>query len=181
MRQIDSGSVYNLLAGLVAARYADGLGAMVGLLTSGASRLASLRAASILSLRQFVSGVIDDVPVQARGSGRNLKTGIAFGEHDDGNQQQALEQPASQHAAIREHANGSFSGEALWRAGERWTERGLELFPARGPFHQQARRFGPLILWPTINGFGNGDNFGHFFDCIVSGGFVLVVVCQKGL
>jgi hypothetical protein len=181
MRQVDSGSVYDFLAGLVAARHADGLGAMVGLLASGASRLASLRSTSILSLRQFVSGVVDYVPVQARGSGWNLKTGIAFGEHDDRNQQQALEQPASQHAAIREHADRRFSGEALWRAGERWTDGGLELFPSRRPFHQQARRFGPLILWPTINGFGNGDNFGHYFDCVVSGGFVLVVVCQKGL
>ena len=51
MRQIDLGSVYNFLDGLVAARHADGLGAMVGLLTSGASRLASLGSASVLGLR----------------------------------------------------------------------------------------------------------------------------------
>jgi hypothetical protein len=37
MRQIDLGSVYNFLARLVAPRYADGLRAMVSLLTSGAS------------------------------------------------------------------------------------------------------------------------------------------------
>src|SRR5208337_910100 len=129
MRQIDLGSVYNFFARLVAARYADGLGAMVGLLAAGASGLASLRSTLILSLRQFVSGVVDDIPVQARGSGWNLKTGIAFGKHDDRDQQQALEQPAGEHAAIRKHANRRFSGEALRRAGERWTEGGLELFP----------------------------------------------------
>ncbi len=158
MRQIDLGSVYNFLARLVAARYADGLRAMVSLLTSGASRLASLRSTSILSLRQFVSGVIDDVPVQARGSGWDLKTLKACGEHDDRDQQQALEQPTGEHAAIREDANGSFSGQGFRRAGERWTERGLELFPSRRPFHQQARRFGPLRV-----DFGNGGNFGHYF------------------
>lgn len=120
MRQIDLGSVYNLLTRLVAARHADGLGAMVGLLTSGASGLASLRSSPILSLRQFVSGVVDDVPVQARGSGWDLKTLKAFGKHDDGDQQQALEQPAGEHAAIREDANGSFSGQGFRRAGESW-------------------------------------------------------------
>ena len=64
MRQIHLGSVHNFFAGLIAARYADGLRAMVGLLTAGASGLAGLRAAAVLGLRQFVAGIIDDVPLQ---------------------------------------------------------------------------------------------------------------------
>ena len=129
MRQIHLGSVHNFLAGLIAARYADGLRAVVGLLTAGASGLAGLRSSPVLSLRQFVAGVIDDVPLRARWRGGNLKTHKAFGEHDDRDQQQALQQPAGEHAAIREHANGRFSGQAPRRAGERRAQRRLELFP----------------------------------------------------
>jgi len=119
MRQIYLGSVHNFLAGLVAARHADGLRAVVGLLTTGASGLAGLRAAPVLGLRQFVTGVINDVPLGTSWRSGELKTRKALGEHDDRDQQKALEQPAEEHAAIREHANGRFSGQALRRAGER--------------------------------------------------------------
>ena len=119
MRQIYLGSVHNFLAGLVAARYADGLRAVVGLLAAGAPGFAGLRAAPVLDLRQFVGGVIDDVVLRASWRVGNLKTRKVFGEHDDRDQQQALEQPAGDHAAIREHANGRFSGQGLRRAGER--------------------------------------------------------------
>jgi hypothetical protein len=83
VRQIHLGSVHNFLAGLIAARYADGLCAMVGLLTAGASGLAGLRAAPVLGLRQFVAGVIDDVPLEAGWRSGGLKTLKALGEHDD--------------------------------------------------------------------------------------------------
>jgi len=121
MRQIYLGSVHNFLARLVAARYADGLGAVVGLLAAGASGLAGLRSAPVLGLRQFVAGVIDDVPFGMSWRQGELKTHEAFGEHDDRDQQQAFEQPAEEHAAIREHANGRFSRQAPRRAGERRT------------------------------------------------------------
>src|ERR1019366_3488382 len=74
MRQIDFRSVHNFFAGLVAARYADGLRAVVGLLTSGASGLARLRAAAVLGLRQFVAGVVDDVPLGMIWAKGNLKS-----------------------------------------------------------------------------------------------------------
>jgi hypothetical protein len=83
MRQIYLGSVHNFLARLVAARYADGLGAVVGLLAAGASGLAGLRSAPVLGLRQFVAGVIDDVPLEAGCRSGGLKTLKALGEHDD--------------------------------------------------------------------------------------------------
>ncbi len=156
MRQIDLGSVHNFLRGLVAARHADGLGAVVGLLTSGASRVASLGSASVLGLRQLVRRVIDDVPLQTNWRSRHLKTRKVFGEHDDRNYQQALQQPAGKHAAVGEDANGRFSGQGFRRASERRTQRGLELVPSRRPLHQQARWFGPLRV-----DFGNGGNFGH--------------------
>jgi len=119
MRQIYLGGVHNLLAGLVAARYADGLGAVVGLLAAGASGFTGLRPAPVLGLRQFVAGVIDDVPLRTSWRKGDLRTGKALGEHDDRDQQKAFEQPADEHAAIREHANGRFSGQAPRRAGER--------------------------------------------------------------
>jgi len=119
MRQINLGSVHNFLAGLVATRHANGLRAVMSLLTAGASGLAGLRAAPVLGLRQLVARVIDDVPLGLGWRKRYLKTHKAFGEHDDRDQQQALEQPADEHAAIREHANGRFSGQALRRAGQR--------------------------------------------------------------
>ena len=152
MRQIDLGSVHNFLDGLIAARHADGLGAMVGLLTSGASRLASLGSASVLGLRQLVGGIIDDVPLQTNGRRRHLQTRKTFGEHDDRNHEQALQQPAGKHAAIGEDADGRFSGEGFRRAGERGAQSGLELVPSRRPLHQQARRLGPLIVRPTRSG-----------------------------
>jgi hypothetical protein len=119
MRQIHLGSVHNLLAGLVATRYANGLRAVVGLLTTGASGFAGLGAASVLGLRQLVGGVIDDIPLGTSGRSGDLKTHKALRENDDGDQQQALQQPADEHAAIWEHANGRFSGQALRRASER--------------------------------------------------------------
>ena len=88
MRQIYLGSVHNSLTGLVAARYANRLRAVMGLLTSGASRLAGLRSAAVLSLRQFVAGIIDDVPLWTSGKSRDLKSGKVFGEHDERDQQQ---------------------------------------------------------------------------------------------
>jgi len=117
MWQIYLGSVHYSFARLVTARYADGLGAVVGLLTSGASRLAGLRSALVLGLREFVAGVIDYVLLGASGRSGDLKTHKVFGEHDERDQQQALEQPGDKHAAIREHANGRFSGQAFRRAG----------------------------------------------------------------
>ena len=168
MRQIDLGSVHNFLDGLIAARHADGLGAVVGLLTAGESRLASLGSASVLGLRQLVGGVIDDVPLQTNGRSRQLKTRKTFGEHDDRDHEQALQQPAGDHAAIGKDADGRFSGQGFRRAGERRAQSGLELVPSRRPFHQQARRLGPLIrrpaiVWLRIKAFGNGGNFGHCF------------------
>ena len=69
MRQIYFRSVHNFFGRRVAARYADGLRAMVSLLTAGASGLAGLGSAAVLSLRQLVAGVIDDVPLRTGGGG----------------------------------------------------------------------------------------------------------------
>ena len=121
MRQIYLGSVHNFFAGLVAARYADGLRAVVGLLAAGASGLAGLRAAPVLGLREFVAGVVDHVPLRTSWRSGDLKTHKAFRQYDDRDQQQAFEQPAEEHAAIREHTNGRFSRQAPRRAGERRT------------------------------------------------------------
>ncbi len=162
---------------------------MVSVLTAGSSGLAGLRAAAVLRLRQFVAGVIDHVPLRTGRWQGNLKTHKAFGKHDDGDQQQAFEQPADEHTAIRKHANRRFSGEALRRAGERWAKSRFEFFPSRRPFDQQVRWLGPLLVYGTIvcltivcrtiGDFGNGGNFWHVSNALFSGGVPTSVVCQK--
>lgn len=162
MRQIDMRSVDNFFARPVAARYPDGLRAVVRLLTSGASRFARLRAAAILRLRQLVAGIIDDIPLRARWWRRDFEADEALGEHDDGDQQQALEQPADDNAAIGKDADGRFSGEGFRRARESGTQGGFEFIPWRRPFDQQARRIGPLLLGDGFD-LGCRDDCGHLF------------------
>lgn len=156
MRQVQFRSVDYGLAGPVAAGYADGLRMVVSLLASGASGFAGLRSASVLRSRQFVAGVINYILLRMTWGQWEFKTHKAFGEYDHCDQQKALQQPGDEHPAIREHAHGRFSGQAFWRTGEGGAEGGLEFFPARGPFHEQARRFGPLG-----GDFGNGGNISH--------------------
>src|ERR1700722_1564297 len=103
MRQVYFGCVDNFLAWLVAARYTDGLRAVVSLLTSGTPRLAGLRSAAVLRLRQFVARVVDNVRLRTRWRRRNLQTYKALRNHNNGDQQKTLDQPANQHAAIWEH------------------------------------------------------------------------------
>jgi len=161
MRQVKFGSVDDGFARFVATSYADGLRMMVGLLASGASGFARLRSAAVFRLRQFVAGVINYVLLWMSWRQRQFETDKAFGEHDHCDQQKTFQQPGDEHAAIGKHAHGSFSGQAFWRAGEGGAEGGLELFPARGPFHEQTRRLGPVIFRPTIGDFGNGGDISH--------------------
>jgi hypothetical protein len=86
MRQIDFRSIDNLFGGLVATRYADGLGAMVSLLAASASRLSGLGASAILRLRELIARVVDHVPLRTRWRKGHLKTRKALGEHDNRNQ-----------------------------------------------------------------------------------------------
>jgi len=57
--------------------------------------------------------VIDHVLLGTSRRSGDLKTHKVFGEHDERDQQQALEQPGDEHASIRKHANGRFSGQAF--------------------------------------------------------------------
>ena len=173
MRQIDVRSVDNLFAGLVAAGYADRLRAMGGLLAAGASGFAGPRPAAILSLRQLVPGIIDDVPLRARWRRRDFEADEALGKHDDRDQQQALEQPREEDAAIGENADGRFSGEGFGSAGEGGAQGGFEFVPRRRPFDEQAPRIGPQL--GDGSDLGNGGDFGHYPEW--RGG--INVVCQK--
>ena len=59
----------------------------MGLLTAGASGLTGLRSASVLGLRQFVAGVIDDIPLGTSERSLDLKSRKVFGEHDERDEQ----------------------------------------------------------------------------------------------
>jgi hypothetical protein len=54
VRQFYLGRIYDFFGGIISASYADGLSAMVSLVSTSASRLAGLRSAAILRLRQFI-------------------------------------------------------------------------------------------------------------------------------
>lgn len=105
---------------------------------------------------QLVSRVIDHVPFWFRRGREWLQAGDVFGKNDDCNQQQTFERPTDKHAAIREDANGRFSGESFGRACESRTKSGLEFLPGRRPFDEQAR-----WLRPLRGGIGNGFDFSH--------------------
>jgi len=75
------GSVHNSLAGLVAARYANRLSAVVGLLTAGASRLAGLRSAAVLVCAVRCRSNRSH-PVGDEWKSGDLKTHKVFGEHE---------------------------------------------------------------------------------------------------
>jgi hypothetical protein len=140
----------------------DGLRAVACLLASGASGFARLSPASVLSLRQFVAGIVDDIPLRMVRRKRDLKTAKAIGQYEDRDQQKAFEQPCDEDAANREHPNRRFSGQSLGGARKCWAESRLELIPSRRPFDEQLRRFGPLR-----DRFRNGGNFGHGFDYVL--------------
>jgi|ERR1035438_9382675 hypothetical protein len=169
MRQLELGSVRDLFGGLLAARYADGLRWVMSLLTSGASGFAGLSAAAIFSLRQFVAGVIDDIPLRMRGRKGHLDAEVALRKNDEHHEEDEFQQPGCEHSAIGKHSDGSFSGEMLWRAGEREREGGLELVPTRGPWDQELRRFRPRFR-RRCDGFRNDFYFGHGWTKNVSEG-----------
>ena len=119
MRQIHFGSIRNFFARLLAAHYTNGLRAVVGLLTTRASGPAGLCAGAVLGSRQLVTGVIDDIPLGMIWRNRDLHIGEATGKDDQSNQQQELDEPSDEYAAIGEDANRRFSGERFGRADER--------------------------------------------------------------
>ena len=174
-RQIKLGRVDNFFCGLLAADDADGLRGVVSLLSSSASGFAGLRAAAILRLRQFVTGVVNDVGLRMIGNGRKFEGHKMRRDFDDGDEQQAFEKPAEEHPAIGEHAGRRFSGEALGSAGEGGAERGFKFLPRRGPFDEEAWRLGPLRGL-----FGNGFDFRHLGLFYLFGGFCTSVACPKG-
>ncbi len=73
---------------------------MVGLLASGAPRFAGLRSAPVLRLRQFVAGIVDDIPLRMVRRKRDFKAGKRSGSTMDNDQQKAFEQPGDEDAAI---------------------------------------------------------------------------------
>jgi hypothetical protein len=64
MRQVYFGRIHDSLARPIASRHVDGLGAVASLLPTAASGFASLSAAPVLRLRQFIAGIIDDIPLR---------------------------------------------------------------------------------------------------------------------
>jgi len=123
---------------------ADGLSAVVGL-RSRRVRTCSLRAAG-LGFAQFVSGIIDDVGLGCAEEAEAPWLRIVR-QHDDG-EEQKHSSSQGEHAAVG-RCRWRFSGSAFWSAGESGAKGGLEFFPARGPFHQKARRFGHCV---TLSG-----------------------------
>jgi hypothetical protein len=121
MRKINFGSIHNFLDRRIATSHANNLRAVISFPPASPASLTRLRAALVAGLGQLIAGVVDHVELLARWKARDLNTGIAFGEDDDGDQQQALEHPRHKDAAIREYANGGLSRQTLGRSSERRT------------------------------------------------------------
>jgi hypothetical protein len=121
MRKINFRSIHNFLDRCIATSHANNLRVVMSFLSPSPASLTRLRAALVAGLGQLIAGVVDHVELMARWKGRDLNTGIAFGEDDDGDQQQALEHPRHKDAAIREYANGRFSRQAFGRSSQRRT------------------------------------------------------------
>jgi hypothetical protein len=121
MRKIDLGSIYNFLDRCIATSHANNLRAVMSFLSPSPASLTRLRAALVAGLGQLIAGIVNHVELFAHWKGRDLNTGIAFGEDDDGDQQQALDHPRHKDAAIREYANGCFARQAFGRSSKRRT------------------------------------------------------------
>src|SRR5664279_1980669 len=144
MWEIHLGSVDYFFAGAVAACNANGLGTVMSLLPTCGSGRSRVRSAAIFGARQFVSRIVNDVPVLASWKSRNLETYKSCRQHDDREQQKAFQKPNGEHASIRKDANRRFSSQSFRGTGQRGLYGGFKFFPGRGPLDKQARWFGPL-------------------------------------
>jgi hypothetical protein len=170
VRELELGSVGDRFGRLLAAGYVDGLRGVMSLPTSSASGFAGLSAAAIFGLRQFVAGVVDHIPLRMRGRKRHLHAEVALGKNDEHHEEHEFQQPGCEHSAIGKHSDWRFAREMLWRAGEREREGGLELAPARGPLHEELRRFRPRFR-PLCDRFRNDFYFWHGWTRLFEGDY----------
>ena len=115
----------------------NGLSTVMGFSSSGAGGCAGLSATQVFGAREFVTGVVDDFVGLDAGRGVGAKAGDLAGKDHQHEDQKGLQQKGSDKTAIREDPEGSFPGEARAGTGQRGTDVGGELLPARGPLDQE--------------------------------------------
>jgi hypothetical protein len=128
--------IYDFWRERTAAGDLDGLGAMVSFVSAGLATRSGLRATEIFGAGKFIAGVVDDVV--AGQPGRDVRAQLVeLHRHNDrGKDQESLDQPTRDHAAIRKHAVRNLASKASSRARQSRADRRGELMPRRRPLDQ---------------------------------------------
>jgi hypothetical protein len=134
------GSVDDFGSKRAAASYVNGLGSMMGFMTSGAAGGSGLGAAHIFCTRELVAGIIDHFVGTYLWCGVRTEPGNLARNYYDDEKQEGLENPTGKHAWVRENTVRGFAGQARAGAGDGGTDGGDELLPSRGPLDQELGR-----------------------------------------
>jgi hypothetical protein len=104
---------------------------------SGAASRASLRAAHILSARQFIAGVVDHLVRNElrRGVGAHVSNLPRKNHHNE--KQERFQQQRCGRASIRGNTVRRFTSQPRLRAGKCGSNGSNELFPARRPLYKE--------------------------------------------
>jgi len=112
---------------------------MAGFATTGSSGASCTCSTVVFGLRQFVAGVIDDIPLGSCGRSIRPQTSQLERHIDNGNENKRLEQPSRKHAAIGKHPNWSFASQRIGRLGKCRPNGSAKFVPGRRPLNQQLR------------------------------------------
>jgi len=137
VRQAKVGRVHDFRRERSSAGDLDGLSAMLSFVSSRRPASSSLRAGQIFGAGKFVAGVVDDVVAGQPGRDVGPQLRQLYGHNDGGEDQESFGQPAGNHAAVRKHAVGRFTGQAGLGARQGGADRRDELAPGRGPLDEQ--------------------------------------------
>jgi hypothetical protein len=101
---------------------------------------ASLRAAHILSARQFVAGIVDDFVGNEFRRGVGTHVGNLPRKNHHNENQKCFQQQRGRHVPMRGNTVRRFASQSGPRAGKRGADGTNELFPARRPLDEEFRR-----------------------------------------
>jgi hypothetical protein len=109
---------------------------------------ASLRAAHILSAREFVTGVVDHLVRDKFRRGVGTHVGNLPWKNHHNEKQKCFQQQRGGHVPMGGNTVRSFARQARTRASKCGSDGSNELFPARRPLHQEFRSIMDKDLGP---------------------------------
>ena len=138
------GSVDHFRSQRGASSYADRLRAVMSLAATSTASRASLRAAHILSAREFVAGVVDHLVRDKFRRSVGTHVGDLPRKNHHNENQKRFQQQRGRHVPMRGNTVRSFASQARPRAGKCGADGSNELFPARRPLYQE---FWCIVDW----------------------------------